>query len=356
MAEIQPKNGIKNCSFLLCCLFLLKELISEFEIKKIKNVEKLMRIDNPILCFLILFSIILRTKIFYDFRNAYFLILTEMIIQFFINKKLIKITAINMSVISIINFMKLFSFIREMNNSDDKKKDIKNKAETKLILESEISKIFLRFLISPILIFDKNMRTRKRSFLKIIFYFISTISMFIIFNLFTGIYFFPNLISFKFTIFNYLKITIYTFIFWILFFILFFKSFCYFLSELSGSTEPIFSDWWNSNSFSEFWQKWNIPTHRWLRRYIFTYFRLKNLPTIASLTTFFISAIFHELIFYQLAKEISGFCFLSIFSQYFMILIENLIPLNNQMFWILFCFIGQPLTILQLGKYFYGCV
>lgn len=59
-------------------------------------------------------------------------------------------------------------------------------------------------------------------------------------------------------------------------------------------------DWWNSREFGTYYRKWNMVVHEWLYYYVYgdiVRFSLgKTSKTVASLVTFLISAVIHELI------------------------------------------------------------
>lgn len=67
---------------------------------------------------------------------------------------------------------------------------------------------------------------------------------------------------------------------------------------LRFADRQFYSDWWTSNSFSEFYRKWNLLVHDWIKAYI--YQDLKNLfksrlfSKIAFLPAIIMSAVYHE--------------------------------------------------------------
>jgi len=88
-----------------------------------------------------------------------------------------------------------------------------------------------------------------------------------------------------------------TLIFFALFFLVF-ESMLNIAGELTFYADRHFyDDWWNATSMSEFSRKWNRPVHEWLRQYVYTEARRQHFSkSKAQASTFFFSAIFHELI------------------------------------------------------------
>ena len=50
----------------------------------------------------------------------------------------------------------------------------------------------------------------------------------------------------------------------------FWHSFCNFFAEITCFADRRFyGDWWNATSYSEFYQKWSLPVHRWLLVHVY---------------------------------------------------------------------------------------
>jgi sterol O-acyltransferase len=100
-----------------------------------------------------------------------------------------------------------------------------------------------------------------------------------------------------------------------------------------------YSDWWNSTDWLEFSREWNVPVHHFFRRHVYS----ASLPHIgkprATLITFFISAICHEVVMGCISGKIRGYGFLAQMSQLPIILVQRTKfmkgqrLLNNVCFW-----------------------
>lgn len=128
-----------------------------------------------------------------------------------------------------------------------------------------------------------------------------------------------------------------------------------FFAELTMFADRYFyGDWWNCVSFIEFSRIWNVPVHKFILRHIYhsviNRFRLSKLQ--ATLFTFLLSAVFHELAMYAIVKRWRGFLFAFQLGQFFFAGISN-IPylrkrpvLSNALFWFEMC--TGPSVILLL--------
>lgn len=100
-----------------------------------------------------------------------------------------------------------------------------------------------------------------------------------------------------------------------------------------------YSDWWNSTDWLEFSREWNIPVHHFFRRHVY----IASVPHIgkpmATLMTFLISAIGHEIVMACITKKIRGYGFLAQMSQLPIVMIQRTKwskgrrVLNNAAFW-----------------------
>ena len=86
---------------------------------------------------------------------------------------------------------------------------------------------------------------------------------------------------------------------WSTFSYLFFHLFTNILAEVMHFADrDFYRDWWNSNKLRHFWNKWNLPVHRWCQRHL--YYPLlrfgfsKNLGVVA---VFLFSGLMHEYLF-----------------------------------------------------------
>lgn len=99
-----------------------------------------------------------------------------------------------------------------------------------------------------------------------------------------------------------------------------------------------YSDWWNSTDWLEFSREWNIPVHHFFRRHVYSASLSLGRP-MATLITFLISAIGHEIVMACITKKIRGYGFLAQMSQLPIVMIQRTRwvkgkrVLNNVCFW-----------------------
>jgi len=119
-----------------------------------------------------------------------------------------------------------------------------------------------------------------------------------------------------------------------------------------------YKDWWNARTIEHYWRTWNLPVHNWLHRYVYlpslSYFGNK-LP--ASIMTFFVSAVFHELLVSVPCHTLRLWAFFGMMGQMPLMIItyfcSKSLWIGNVVFWTSFCMLGQPLSILL---YYHGVV
>lgn len=68
-----------------------------------------------------------------------------------------------------------------------------------------------------------------------------------------------------------------------------------------------FADWWNSTDWMEFSREWNVPVHAFLRRHVYGASRPHMGKPYATLITFLISAIGHEIVMACITKKLRGY-------------------------------------------------
>lgn len=418
-ATVHGPKGIQNVLTILCTIFMIRELIYEFDQFNLLLLFALFRVDNIKMVILLFTVLISRSVLLFFFRSISLLFIFEILCYKLIYSEIRGITAINIGLLTVANFMKILSFIVETRCKKETKTKIESKTEKQTLPVEEVNlsasksfeiekeaddfvnssgqitnpreknkkstrsfdfndqseniftgmRYYLRFLISPALVYFDDLPSMNSSILKLTISFVKLAIFFCLFNLFGALYFFPTVHSFDmelslFSAMNYLKLAYTTFFYWLLLFSLFFKYFPQFLSHLTNFSVVTYSDWWNCTSFKDFWSKWNIQTHLWLKKYIFSpLMKSYNNPHIASFSTFLVSAFVHELLLVFIAKTFTGHTFLAILSQYFVITAENYFPFyfkkrneefrwfrnwGNVAFWVVFCFIGQPFAFLAI--------
>ena len=100
-----------------------------------------------------------------------------------------------------------------------------------------------------------------------------------------------------------------------------------------------YSDWWNSTDWMEFSREWNVPVYSFLRRHVYSASRPHVGKPSATLITFLISAIGHEIIMACITKKVRGYGFicqmmqLPIFMMQRTKWVRGRQTLNNTFFW-----------------------
>ncbi|KAH0564845.1 hypothetical protein GP486_001767 [Trichoglossum hirsutum] len=107
------------------------------------------------------------------------------------------------------------------------------------------------------------------------------------------------------------SISLLLFPFMITFLLVFLVIFEYVLGAFAEITcfadRHFYSDWWNSTDWLEFSREWNIPVHHFFRRHVYGASRRHLSRPMATLITFLISAIAHELVMACITKKVRGF-------------------------------------------------
>lgn len=101
-----------------------------------------------------------------------------------------------------------------------------------------------------------------------------------------------------------------------------------------------YSDWWNSTDWMEFSREWNIPVYSFLRRHVYSASRPHIGRTRATIITFFISAVGHEIVMACITKKLRGYGFVCQMLQLPIVMLQRTQwvrgreTLNNVFFWI----------------------
>lgn len=138
---------------------------------------------------------------------------------------------------------------------------------------------------------------------------------------------------------------------WLIMFYTFFHLWLNILAEiLRFGYRQFYLDWWNATTMDYYWRTWNIPTHHWLARHIyFPAIRHGMNKKLASLLVFLFSAVFHELLISLPLRTFKLYFFFGMMSQVPLLFWSSSLKgtvLGNLIFWITFCFVGQPTGIL----------
>ena len=100
-----------------------------------------------------------------------------------------------------------------------------------------------------------------------------------------------------------------------------------------------YDDWWNSTDWLEFSREWNIPVHHFFRRHVYQSSRPHIGRPMATLITFLISSIGHEIVMGCITKKVRGYGFLAQMSQLPIVMLQRTKwvrgkkVLNNICFW-----------------------
>jgi len=152
-----------------------------------------------------------------------------------------------------------------------------------------------------------------------------------------------------------LRLSIPTLYVWLLIFIGMFHHWMNFLAELTRfGDRNFYYDWWNATGFGEYWRKWNLPVHYFCTRHIYKPLLNRGVPRlVASQIVFSLSALAHEyLVCAPLNVRLSGLVITAFMMQTPLSLVTDGIiapehpNFGNAIFWVAFCFTGQPIAIL----------
>ncbi|ROV90223.1 hypothetical protein VMCG_10239 [Cytospora schulzeri] len=100
-----------------------------------------------------------------------------------------------------------------------------------------------------------------------------------------------------------------------------------------------YSDWWNSTDWMEFSREWNIPVYSFLRRHVYSASRPHIGRAYATVITFLISAIGHEIVMACITKKLRGYGFICQMLQLPIVVLQRTRwvrgkkTLNNVSFW-----------------------
>jgi sterol O-acyltransferase len=102
----------------------------------------------------------------------------------------------------------------------------------------------------------------------------------------------------------------------LLVFLVIFEYVCGAFAELTCFADRRFySDWWNSCDWLEFSREWNIPVHHFFRRHVYSASRGHMSRELATIITFLISALAHELVMGCITKKLRGYGFFMMMMQ-----------------------------------------
>ena len=100
-----------------------------------------------------------------------------------------------------------------------------------------------------------------------------------------------------------------------------------------------YSDWWNSTDWMEFSREWNVPVYLFLRRHVYSASRPYIGKANATVITFLISAVMHEVVLACITKKLRGYGFVCQMLQLPIVVLQRMPwvrgrkTLNNVCFW-----------------------
>lgn len=106
-----------------------------------------------------------------------------------------------------------------------------------------------------------------------------------------------------------------------------------------------YGEWWNSVSWDQFAKDWNVPVHRFLLRHVYhsSMSALNISKGGATIITFLLSSMVHELVMYSIFRKLRGYLFLLQMSQIPLVMVSRTKylrdkrVLGNVIFWIGIC-------------------
>lgn len=152
-----------------------------------------------------------------------------------------------------------------------------------------------------------------------------------------------------------LKLSLPTLYTWLLMFLSFFHYWMILLAELTRFEDAHFyDDWWNATGFREYWAKWNVPVHNFCARHVYKPLISRGVSRfLAGQIVFALSALAHEyLVVAPLRLRWTGLVFFAFLVQSPLAFFTDAYvstqhpTVGNVIFWIIFCFTGQPLAVM----------
>ena len=152
-----------------------------------------------------------------------------------------------------------------------------------------------------------------------------------------------------------LKLAIPTLLYWLIMFYTMFHVWLNLLAELTHFADrEFYRQWWNATTLGDYWRLWNMPVHRWMVRHVYVPCLAAGMPKLfAGVMVFFVSAVLHELAVGLPLRMLRAWSFAAIMAQVPLIHWTEYIKsktknndIGNAIFWLTFCFLGQPLALI----------
>jgi sterol O-acyltransferase len=116
-----------------------------------------------------------------------------------------------------------------------------------------------------------------------------------------------------------------------------------------------YDDWWNSTDWMEFSREWNVPVYSFLRRHVYATSKPAIGRQYATVITFFISAVAHEIVMGCITKKVRGYGLVCQMMQLPFVMLQRTRwvrgrkTLNNVCFWASMV-LGLSLVSLRRGR------
>ena len=154
-----------------------------------------------------------------------------------------------------------------------------------------------------------------------------------------------------------LKLSTISLVCWLAGFFALFQSFLNGLAEIMYFADrEFYGDWWNTRTVRRYWTSWNKPVTHFMKRHIYAPMVGRGMnPTLAQVITFLFSGVLHELLVGVPTHNILGFAFFGMVGQLPLIFMTDIFAkaksrnaklAGNLLFWLTFCFFGQPVAAL----------
>lgn len=120
-----------------------------------------------------------------------------------------------------------------------------------------------------------------------------------------------------------------------------------------------YGKWWNAKTSEEFWSKWNLQTHYFVKKYIYLPLLNSGINRYASsLICFIFSGAIHEYVVSMSLKSFNGWFLVGMIAQVPLHFITNYVKKRfpsaaNTFFWLSFCVIGQPIFTILIYRAFH---
>ncbi|KAI1198428.1 MBOAT family protein [Nemania serpens] len=101
-----------------------------------------------------------------------------------------------------------------------------------------------------------------------------------------------------------------------------------------------YSDWWNCSDWMEFSREWNVPVYSFLRRHVYATSKPSIGRSNATIVTFLVSALGHEIVMACITKKLRGYGFVCQMLQLPIVMLQHTRfvrthkTANNVLFWI----------------------